>query len=603
MNRHEVAERLTTLLGRFEDPQYGPSVDGDDELLGSLLTILYPAHVSIDEILPHIHRRRSDHLIGNYYAFLFSLPDVAPVEDFQELLRWMATRYVVTDDEEFAQDLDADTPPPDPQLDESFVSRILDKALVGPHATENLESVAAILFPLLMRDGQPALPLGLLAGDERGRELESTRELRRALAKALVDVSCSSDSDVNLSAWNIVAGWSTARGWVNERYLGEDVSLTQRRALLDHGDLRWVYRESSSALELGNDCFAQTVAAMSRFVFDPDDGESVQFVFENQEHLAWRELGAWFQPIPLNGEYAQMMRRSRRHERSTVTESERIQQHIESLLSLMERASNRDSDAFWQLALALRVDPRTNRQTWSLETPVRDLPGFELLGSEALTAFESASAIFLETESDYSAEWIGSRSYDRRAIAGYIALSCLKQAGLLDRIPDDCWSRWVGACLWVPVDVSKEPMRVDKQDLLRLCAEKAPAALAQTALLYARRDFANGGGAYDLRDVPFDAATELGEVLFSLLDELYAAWGDTFGPDPDRLTATDPGREPANDEESMTEPPARVILLQSDEARASAQQTWVSLIERAVSVDPVRATEKVQGLWRAASER
>jgi hypothetical protein len=51
--------RLIAVLDRFRDPVYGAEHDEDDEVLGVLLELLWPSHISIESVLPLLRLRRN----------------------------------------------------------------------------------------------------------------------------------------------------------------------------------------------------------------------------------------------------------------------------------------------------------------------------------------------------------------------------------------------------------------------------------------------------------------------------------------------------------------------------------------------------------------
>lgn len=70
--------------------------DRDDELLGQLLTALFPEFIKPDEVFDYLHLKRNDRLIGNYRMFWgHHLPEDVPDPLLPELLDQMVIRGLV----------------------------------------------------------------------------------------------------------------------------------------------------------------------------------------------------------------------------------------------------------------------------------------------------------------------------------------------------------------------------------------------------------------------------------------------------------------------------------------------------------------------------
>lgn len=81
------------LLGLARDIQAGTIVDKDDELLGRLLTELFPEFIPAEKVFDFLHREKHDRLIGTYRMFWsHRFPDEAPSDLLPGILDQLAHR-------------------------------------------------------------------------------------------------------------------------------------------------------------------------------------------------------------------------------------------------------------------------------------------------------------------------------------------------------------------------------------------------------------------------------------------------------------------------------------------------------------------------------
>lgn len=84
---HVVQDGRSKLLKLAEDIRASIVEDSDDELLGALLSDLYPRIIPSSEIFDYLHPEKSDRHIGSYSMFWsYRLPDAAAREDLPLLL-------------------------------------------------------------------------------------------------------------------------------------------------------------------------------------------------------------------------------------------------------------------------------------------------------------------------------------------------------------------------------------------------------------------------------------------------------------------------------------------------------------------------------------
>lgn len=89
----DLPRNAARLVAVAKDIQMGTVEDKDDQLLGRLLTELFPQHIQPSEVFDFLHPEKQDDLIGEYHAFWgHELPERVPVGLLPELIDQLARR-------------------------------------------------------------------------------------------------------------------------------------------------------------------------------------------------------------------------------------------------------------------------------------------------------------------------------------------------------------------------------------------------------------------------------------------------------------------------------------------------------------------------------
>lgn len=574
-----AAPRMTAVLELLRDSERARNHDPDDELLGTLLDALYPHFLGLPQVLPHVHRPRNPNLFGMYRGFLVALPRRLPDGELAELLEWVASQPLSDDDEIGADSSESSARPTTGERSDlpiDFVFRVLDRVSTTTSVTKHVNGISAILRPLLFDARRPPLPVGLTLIDASGDLHPAARALSRQLALNLAGSQARDGVTLDRSdAWVLVSGWSPAPGWRSNEYVPEGASSSSKSYLLDAEDLRWLY-------DAITDCPAADATGLARFlsevanqVFDSTDDPLASFVYERQAHPAWSVLRSRFDPVPLDSEFAHMMRRHRQSElgQEQLRSDQEVEEAIGRLAAQLDAAAAGDTDAFWRFTHDCQADPRTGTGRRRLDDEITTFPGFRALGQPALGRYHAASLHYLTIEDDRGDSWLGTGRFDWRAWAGYMALSALERAGLLNEIPADAWTHWIAALLWFPAHETGPLER--KKRLLARCAANADGSLAAGVADYTVREVKRGS-VPDLRAIPF-AVPAVRDKCFGLLDVLESSWRGTSG---EHAVAT-----------KMPEGAVDAFL-----------NAWGALIEGLGHAHPGGVNRRLLALWRLEDE-
>jgi hypothetical protein len=606
--------RLRTLLERLADEAYATVIDPDDEVRGALLEMLWPEHLALEEALVQLRPQRRRWLFGLYARFLRTMPDRLDDSDIPRALAWAKARMEATaaasdPGKQRATVVEEPTPRARPplvnpaagdidvsdapigQLDKDLLEGIIDRALSGASAFAHIDDVAALLWPRQRRFEPVALPAPLDVVDLHGVEPERARELRRALARALVALTLATQNADLGDYRHVVIGWHGRRASWRQRTPADgaaELRPAQRQWLLDAGDFPWALHAAREAEAAGNLEMAQALGALASVIFDWQDSASFELAYEQRdspvsEHLRW----AW-EAVRLDSERARALRASFQASRDAQPEPwPELEQFTARLREQLAAAITGDTTAFWRLLWGLQFDPQTGQaQLPRLNDDILSFPGMPVLGEQAERAVREAGLCYLTAEHDHAVSWLGTDHFEWPAWAGYLALAALDTAGRLDDVPSDAWASWVGALMWfpaVPVDAGD---RNRKRRMLSLAAHHAPEALAAAVARLVRGELARGHSPLELQLIDPGWAPELADVLVTLLDEVAAALLHV----PDRVDPAKRQEETstavAADEPSGTESidvPDVVTLAVTTEAQATALDTWETLLRLLLS--------------------
>jgi hypothetical protein len=624
--------RLRVLLERLADEAYAAATDPDDELRGALLEMLWPDHLALEEALAQLRPRRRPWLVGVYALFLRTMPDRLGDSDIPRVLAWAQARMAATPgvndaDEEPATGLEepavegreplvassaVDIDPSDMpigQLDRELLEAITDRALSGESALVHVDGVAALVWPRLRRFEGVALPRPLDVVDADGIEPEQARELRRALARALVALSLSAQHATRGNYWLLVNGWHGRRVSWRQRTAAEEAAGLQpanRHWLLDAGDFRWALQAAIEAQAAGDLEMAQALGALASVIFDWRDAGSFELAYEQRDSPVAEQLRWTWEAVALDSERARTFRESFVATKDAQPEPwPELERFTARLRDQLAAAIEGDTDAFWRLLWGLQFDPQTGQaQAPRLVDDVLSFPGMTVLGEQAEQALREAGLRYLTAEHDHAMSWLGTNHYDTRAWAGYLALAALDAAGRLDDVPGDAWASWVGALVWFPAVPINAGDRNRKQRMLSVAARHAPGALATALARLVRGNLVQGHSPLELELIDPQWAPELGDVLVELLGEVATALSQV-------PTAVDPvgGQEEAPTAGTADEPPETDsisvpdnVTIPSWEAQVGALAAWETLLRLLLAADDDRAIATALGALEAAAD-
>jgi hypothetical protein len=598
----QAVPRLIDLLDRLADVDYATRLDPDDELRGSLLNILWPAHVSTERILPHLRRRRRRNLFGTYRVFQETFASKLPEEDASAVMDWATAQLEDDGESSDFRSVTDDIPEADDdlpfdrsigRLDPELLEGIAERGLTGDGALNRVQHVAKLVRPRLERFDRPPLPTPIDVADEHGNEPPSVLNLRRALAQSLVELSIADGTFNRAFIWEIVDGWGRDVRDQDE-FITEGIHRGNRKRLLAGADFVWAYEAASDASSAGNDALAEAFAQLAAYLLEDSDAASHDLVYANQDHPIWPYVKGRFDPTPLDREQSSLLSEARgphdaAEEQPPWTEQESF---VTKLNQRLADAAEGDPDAFWRLAWDLQAQPATGMLRQRLDDDILDFPGIAVLPPDHLLMLLTAATRFLSNAHDHASEWLGTSRYDRRGWAGYLALALLERQGRLSEMADTAWPSWLGALVWFHSVSVNSGDRELKHRLLSHAAEHAAPQLADAAATYVRGELTQGQLAAEVELIDPGWQIDLTNTWIALLDTIAQAIAQSPQPrraDNDAPHATELGAP--NDALNGEGGGDDVMVLSTDESRAHALRLWEVLLNALLNTPDERATQ------------
>ncbi|XVU26459.1 NACHT domain-containing protein [Actinoplanes sp. CA-054009] len=586
--------RLRRILDtELADPSRRAQLDPDDEIRGGVLLALWPDQLTLTEALTYVSPNSNRNMSGPHAIFLRELPVRLGDDDIPLLLRWTARSIHGPSDAAVVRWADAGKgaskeiiPMPIPSNDptpwafaEELIEPLLDRATSWEHGDRFMGHVAELVWPALQADEVVALPDPLAVTGPGDLEATAAHRARRALLLALCQRAKAVDKP-SLIAGRIVYGWKhrfRASSWRLDA-TGE-FQYSSRATLVEPRDFAWILSEAAAALTAGDQELAALLAQVGSDIMDPDDWAAHEVAFSYEHTPLWTALRWHFDPVPLDGDRAKVLRR--RYERNLINPEPRsrfpeAEEFRTKILEDWNKAVEGDTTAFWQLLWNLQFEPETGKgyAPSTVDDP-RCLPAAVLGEPSLIDLLPDAASNFANKTNDRRAEWLGTRPYDERAWAGYLAIALLERLGRTTELGEHVWKAWVGAILSFRPGAEPDDGRARRCRLLEMASQHAYDELDEAITTYVI-------GAVDQGSTPNDINLHNPRFVSRHQRALFQAM-DTIGTAMRSLTGT--GGTEASSGPSPDPSPGRAtrtLLLSDDPDHRNAASRTLSMIMRAL---------------------
>ncbi len=443
---HRIRCQASSALGEIGDAAHRKALiqligaseteDPDDELRGSAMQALWPEGlISLEQLLAAIAPARDPHLYGGYALFVD-----------RELLRWLK---MPTELPKLLNWLSANNLRGS-RGTESIYAKLSDGAILAAWNCLNVPETRDALGDYLLKLYRECY--SILSPYAKARDhhtLEQDAAGRRLLVESIVRRDNSGDGFAANCYW-----LSSARlirnndfEWLLERaQVAENDALTTKFASL----ARWVLPEPSSAvtemLLMAATANAAIHAVFSGFL-DLVEIDSPQAEAAREQRNKLKELDSRAGPsVPLDPPM-----------------KDRVKQWLEEFES-------GNIDSWCQLNYDLMFDETGSPGGRSeLEYDLRKLPGWATASIAVQERIVSAAHAYLVQSAPKNKQWIGTRTIDRRAFAGFRALYLLYnlKRHSLDGLKPAAWEQWTAIILSFPVALG---ITGESDDIYRLTA-------------------------------------------------------------------------------------------------------------------------------------
>lgn len=443
-----AAPRLRTVLAALQPhPAENPGrddTDDRDELVGEILLQMWPTHLMLDDVLPHLHRTTPTNR-GSLREAFRSIPSRAPTDQLRPLLTDILSHSTTEGPGDPNADIDPDGPRLVGSVPTDTVDSVIARCLALTAPDPYLPDLAALIAPRLFAHTDVPIPpaVDLLGAD--GTEPAPTTKVRHALALALIqEVQSRNPAFDRGHAFFITRYWRTVQpvlGWSDE---DAPAGLTRagRTRLLDTHDFAWGLQTADELRTAGQVDLGNAVGLTAIMAADPSDPRTRELGETRYNTPEWTHLAPWYQPaidgLPDDSRPGTARRRRPRDEFDATAFQDTQRDNY-------ERALSGHPSAYIQFVLKLRHDPQTGQSVDSDTDDIRGYPGVSVLdGPLDVDALAAASLTYLIAEHDHREDWLGQAGSQGAAAAGDLALALLYHTRRLQEVPAERWSHWAG---------------------------------------------------------------------------------------------------------------------------------------------------------------
>ena len=467
-------------------------------------------------------------------------------------------------------------------IDTDLLDALVDRALQSEDALKNVEAVASLMEHRIRRGEGLEIPRPIDLLNEDESELQTSCNLRRSLALALLTKMTQVDEFDHHHSWQLVSGWRPARptALTESRFVG--FRRSGRRGIVDSSDFEWLIKKSDEYKTGGNTILARSLGALASAVFDRTDVSAIDLAFGRQDHPMWEFVSWWFEAVPIDSDLARRARRNHRlSQNSQTTKWTERDAFVERLIERFQAVKAGDTNVFWALLWDLQVDVETGRFQRQLGDDLFAFPSSPLIIAGDRSEFLEAATLYLRSEHDHSDTWLGTDTYDRRAWAGYLALVAIVGGSDLDALEPEVWSKWCGAILWFHSVPEGTGDRALKRRFLNHAANVCSDAVTKALKAFVNGCLLQGIPTFELGSLDEAAVDRVGDCLLDLSEQIAERLRGRLRRSPTSRKAGD--RKP----ETVRQP----IIPATQEATENALTTLALLLGKLLAVGNVGASQ------------
>jgi hypothetical protein len=406
--------------------ELGP--DPDDEIRGYALEILWPKHLTADDLFTLIVGP-NEGFAGAYVMFLtHTLPKSLTAADLPVALVW-ATSFVTKagHNGDFHR--------------RSLVDSIFLQAWENLGSPDIIEPLVTFVFANLGQHNELFTGTGYREAEGFLEDLKSEKPERRRFLLAAARRSVTSF----------------------------DVYHLMRAGLLRRDDLQWLLSICPSGTAFEHPLNPKTLCNMVSLTCDLDNTDHFNSVYEAalKWPVLWQHFQGVFEGVPLDSDEA-------RQHRKNIKMMKDIEERrppplepppAERVAALLERFELGDWQAWWQLTLVLTLTPTSRVYGSDLDYFISEMPGWQAADELTRQRILDAVTKYLVVGQTSIAEWIGTNSLRRNDVAAFRAILLLRQheREAYERIGASTWAKWAPVVAALPKPSGTEKTKLQEE--------------------------------------------------------------------------------------------------------------------------------------------
>jgi hypothetical protein len=422
-------------------------LDPEDEIKGYALEILWPKHLSADDLFGLI-TCPNEGFVGAYAMFLtVSLPNSLTVADLPVALNW-ATSFVtsVGHDGDFQRG--------------SLADSIFVRAWKNLDEPGVIKSLVTYVFACLSEANELFRGTGYREPEVFVHDLKSDTARRRRFLLA--------------------AGQRSVTRI--------DVYHLMHAGLLRRDDLQWILSicPGGPAFESGLD--AETLCSMVEVTCHLDDADHFNGVYETalKWPTLWQRFKGVFEGVPLDSSDARQLRHT--HEMMKDLEERKAPllkpPPADRVAVLLDRFESGDWEAWWRLNRELTLTPTSRVYGSNLDYSISKMPGWEVADEPTRQRILDAAEKYLVVGQTSISQWIGTTSLCWNDVAAFRAILLLRQhnQAAYEQIAASTWVKWAPVVVALPKPSGFEKSKLQAEivsDALKLAPDEFVGAVRQ----------------------------------------------------------------------------------------------------------------------------
>lgn len=232
---------------------------------------------------------------------------------------------------------------------------------------------------------------------------------------------------------------------------------------LRNEDISWLVQEWKNAEDkiLKAKLLLRLKGFISYWETPPDALDTIYKACEENKDLK-KELEEIFAPIELNSEKAEQLRKSHEETFGWKKEQDKKREEwnkpispspIEHTLECIEKFEKGEIDAFWHANDWLRFHPNGRTEISYVEADLTKLPVWKDANENTKSRIIKSSKKYLEKGNPENEKWVGTKSFQFSALAGYRAIVLLEKFDpeFIKKLPKSVWEKWAAIIYHYPV--------------------------------------------------------------------------------------------------------------------------------------------------------